>query len=153
MSNEKFINLAGFMETWVRWRDLPLALLFGLAQWMAAAVLMHEVRLLMGIADSSGQSGQHPFTESSRVLAGVVSSSLIMLFVLHLQVSDRGIPDGLSLKQAFRPAIFYSVLAFGAIPITHRNSGSLQYALIAGVVQAATILASSLILRIIRKFI
>ena len=151
MSDDKFISLAGFLETRVRRKDLPLALLFGMATFMASAWLMYKVRLLMGIPDSSGEFGQHPFTDPTRVLVGVISNIIFMLFVLHGQADERGIPGGLTLKRAFVPAICYAALAFGAIPIVRRNSGSFLYASIGVVITTATILASSLTLRRIRR--
>jgi hypothetical protein len=151
MAEDRFITLAGLLETRVRRKDLPLALLFGLAHFMASAWLMFQVRLLMNIPDSSGQLGVHPYTDPTRVLTGVISGTILMLFVLHYQVGERGFPGGLTLRRAVAPAIYYAALAFGATPIVRRNSGSFLYASVGVVITTATILGSSLLLRTLRK--
>ncbi len=151
MSDAKFIVLGGFLPTRVRRRDLPLALLFGIGQWMTNAWALYRFRVSFGLPDSGGEFNQHPYSDPERVLAGVISGIIVVLGIAHLQVEEAGIPSGLTLKRALLPVLVVAVFSFGAVPIIIGTSGSVGYAIIVVIVNSATTLIVSLILRRLRQ--
>jgi hypothetical protein len=150
VSDDKFLVVAGFLPTRVRRTDLPLAVLFGIAYWMTTAWLLYKLRLFMELAARTAALAEHPYSDPGRVLAGVISSMVVVLFIAHLQVAEGGIPTGLTLKRAFLPAIVAAVFAFGATPIVISTSGSVAYAAMSVVIHSATTLVFSLVLRRVR---
>lgn len=151
MPDNKFINLFGFLPTRVRRNDLPPIILLGIIYWMSSALVLYRIRLWMMLPDFSGAFGEHPFNDGQRVVAGVISSAIVLLFVAHLQVDDAGIPAGLTLKRAFLPVLIPFMYVGAAYPIVLKSTGSAEYGALVIITHCTVTIIVSLVLRALRR--
>ena len=151
MPDNEFINLFGFFPTRVRRNDLPPILLLVIIYWMSTAWVLYRLRLRMMLPDFSGAFGGHPFNDSQRVVAGVISSVIVLLFVAHLQVDDAGIPAGLTLKRAFLPVLIPVLCVGAAYPIVLTTTDSPVYGVLVVITHSAATIIVSLVLRELRR--
>ncbi len=140
-------TMAELLGTRFRSEDLPLIGLIGTLYWLANAASLQLIRTKFGLADAAGMVGESIFRDPPRIAGGILAGIIFVFLIQFFQVSEGGIPRGLTRKAALVPVGFVGLSEAFAIPMVIASSGSAGYAVTAAVINCITTLTASFALR------